>query len=148
MQLKLQHHVSSILIVTVWQENYEWCSLSEAEQERYLDRIRGYRAQVRALVLRLLASHPVHNPVAKSSLHWVLLMGMEHEKIHLETSAVIISQVPIQLIRRNHNFNYKPYYEAVVSEVACPGDAPSNTLVRVPGGTVRLGKEYHEQVYS
>jgi hypothetical protein len=30
---------------------------------------------------------------------WVILMGTEHEKIHLETSTVLIRQLPIKMIK-------------------------------------------------
>lgn len=49
--------------------------------------------QVKQLVLKLLDENPISNPIEKGSLAWILLMGINHEFIHLETSAVIISQV-------------------------------------------------------
>jgi hypothetical protein len=30
---------------------------------------------------------------------WVVLLGIEHERIHLETSAVIMRRVPLEFIR-------------------------------------------------
>lgn len=30
---------------------------------------------------------------------WVLLMGIEHERIHLETSAVIMRRAPLEFMR-------------------------------------------------
>ena len=126
------------------EDNYEWSGLGEEEQSRYLANIREYRQKVKHLVLSLLEANPVSGPIKQGSLHWVLLMGMEHEKIHLETSAVIISQVPIHLIKEKHDFNFRTYHgEHQVAD--CRADAPSNTLVRVPGGEVRLGKDFHEQ---
>jgi hypothetical protein len=57
-----------------------------------------YRKKVRKLVLSLLDRHLVKTPITADNLHWILMMGMEHEKIHLETSAVIIAQVPTDLV--------------------------------------------------
>jgi len=128
----------------ILEDNYEWTPLTDEEKENYLWRIKSYRQQVRELILSMLESTPVQHPITQGSFHWVLLMGMEHEKIHLETSAVIISQVPIDLINRNHQFNFRTYYEEK-SDVECPADAPSNTLVRIPGGEVLMGKDHHEQ---
>jgi hypothetical protein len=31
---------------------------------------------------------------------WVVMLGIEHERIHLETSAVIIRRVPLRLIKQ------------------------------------------------
>jgi len=128
----------------ILEDNYEWTSMSSDERESYLWNIRNYRQQVKDLILDMLDSNAVVNPIKQGSLHWVLLMGMEHEKIHLETSAVIISQIPTDLIRKNHQFNFRTYYDEK-SDVDCPADAPSNTLVRIPGGEVTMGKDHHEK---
>jgi len=128
----------------ILEDNYEWTSMSTDEREIYLSNIRSYRQKVKELILNMLDSNPLVSPVKQGSFHWVLLMGMEHEKIHLETSAVIISQIPTDLIRKNHQFNFRTYYDEK-SDVYCPADAPSNTLVRIPGGEVTMGKDHHEQ---
>ena len=126
------------------EDNYEWSALSDEDKATYLIKIQNYRQKVKQLILRMLDETPVSQPIKQGSFHWVMLMGMEHEKIHLETSAVIISQVPIELIKESHAFNFKTYYGE--NEYAdCKADAPSNTLVRVPGGEVKLGKDFHEQ---
>eukprot|EP00090_Calanus_glacialis_P047225 TRINITY_DN9685_c0_g1_i1.p1 TRINITY_DN9685_c0_g1~~TRINITY_DN9685_c0_g1_i1.p1 ORF type:complete len:1465 (-),score=349.19 TRINITY_DN9685_c0_g1_i1:88-4482(-) len=128
----------------ILEDNYEWTSMSDEEHESYLWKIKSYRQQVKDLILNMLDANPVVHPIAQGSFHWVLLMGFEHEKIHLETSAVIISQVPIDLIKKNHEFNFRTYYDEK-SDVECPADAPSNTLVRIPGGEVTMGKDFYEQ---
>jgi len=127
------------------EENYDWSGLGENELEEYLYRIRTYRDRVKELVLGLIDSHPLSTPITQGSLHWVILMGIEHEKIHLETSAVIISQVPIHLIKKEHSFNFPTYYDDKSHHLICPDDAPTNTLIRVPGGTVMLGRDHHGQ---
>jgi len=128
----------------ILEDNYEWTTMSDEEQGNYLWKIKNYRQQVKELVLDMIDYNPVVNPIIQGSFHWVLLMGMEHEKIHLETSAVIISQVPIDLIKKNHQFNFRTYYNEN-TDVECPVDAPSNTLVRIPGGEVTMGKDFNEK---
>jgi len=128
------------------EDNYEWTSMGPEEQLNYLEMIMQYRERVRQIVLSLLDSKPVSHPIQPNSLHWLILMGIEHEKIHLETSAVIISQVPVELIEKQHNFNFPTYYsQKAYKEVNCPADAPSNTLIRIPGGRVQLGRDHHDQ---
>ena len=149
---RIDPHLESTMSVGVdemsWddllEDNYEWSSMSSEDKLAYLLRIRNYRQKVKDLILAMLEDHPVSNPIRQESFHWVVLMGMEHEKIHLETSAVIISQVPIELIKRNHQFQFKAYYDENLY-ADCPADAPSNTLVRIPGGEVKMGKDFHEQ---
>ena len=75
------------------EDNYEWTAMTRGEQADYLDRIKEYREKVKQVVLGLLDSTPVVQPICPGSFHWVILMGISHECIHLETSAVIISQV-------------------------------------------------------
>ena len=75
------------------EDNYEWTSFGAKEQEEYLAKIFEYRHKVQEMVLGLLDTNPVVHPIVQGSLHWVILMGIEHENIHLETSAVIIAQV-------------------------------------------------------
>ena len=75
------------------EDNYEWTTMTREEQADYLARIKEYREKVKQVVLGLLDSTPVVQPICPGSFHWVILMGISHECIHLETSAVIISQV-------------------------------------------------------
>ena len=43
-------------------------------------------------------------------------------------------QVPINLIKEHHRFTFPTYYSSKnYRELACPADAPSNTLIRIPG---------------
>ena len=126
------------------EDNYEWSDLSDEDKALYLLKIKNYRQKVKHLILEMLDKNPVSQPIKHGSFHWVILMGMEHEKIHLETSAVIISQVPIELIKESHGFNFRTYY-GEHDYADCKAEAPSNTLVRVPGGEVKLGKDFHEQ---
>jgi len=128
------------------EDNYEWTNMTPDEKSSYLGRIRHYREQVKDLVLRLLDTSPIVHPIAQGSLHWVILMGISHECIHLETSACIISQVPLRLLQDQHNFNFPTYYgQKTYREVAFPEDAPSNTLIRIPGGKVKMGRDHHGQ---
>ena len=35
---------------------------------------------------------------------WVILLAIEHERIHLETSAVIIRRLPVNMVREVEGF--------------------------------------------
>ena len=35
---------------------------------------------------------------------WVVILAIEHERIHLETSAVIIRRLPVQMMRKVEEF--------------------------------------------
>ena len=47
--------------------------------------------------------------IPQDSIFWIFLMGIEHENIHLETSCSIIADVPLNLIKRHHSWNYGLY---------------------------------------
>ena len=56
--------------------------------------LRDYRGRVRALVCDFIERMPIELPIHWQSPAWVILMGIEHERIHLETSSVLIRQLP------------------------------------------------------
>ena len=100
----------------------DWPSVSE---------LRAYRNRAKTTILRLLERVPLTLPLRWDSPLWVLPMIINHEDIHLETSAVITRQVPLSALVSNPEFAHCPYTE---------GAAPTNKFVTVPGGVVRLGR--------
>lgn len=77
------------------ESHYDWPSVAETLE---------YRNQVKKVILDVIdeAGGGViknwHNDL------WVLLLGIEHERIHLETSAVIMRRVPLDLIKNVEAF--------------------------------------------
>jgi 5-histidylcysteine sulfoxide synthase/putative 4-mercaptohistidine N1-methyltranferase len=92
--------------------------------------VKLYRDRVRHQVDRLIRSLPLQMPITWDSPFWAILMGIEHERIHLETSSVLIRELPIEMVRPHE------FWE-ICRET---GEAPANELVPVPGGKVVLGK--------
>lgn len=39
---------------------------------------------------------------------WALFMGMEHERIHVETSSVLIRQLPVDMLVKPEGWTYAP----------------------------------------
>ena len=66
--------------------HYDWPTVAE---------LRDYRGRVRALVCDFIERMPIELPIHWQSPAWVILMGIEHERIHLETSSVLIRQLPL-----------------------------------------------------
>ncbi len=71
-------------------ENYDWPKVEE---------VRQYRNQVRTLVCDLIDTMSFSMPIDWESPMWPVVMGIEHERIHLETSSVLIRQLPIASVR-------------------------------------------------
>lgn len=104
-----------------------------------LERMRSYRSKVRSLVSSIIENNSISLvlPIDPSSIWWILLMGLEHSRIHIETSMAILTQMPLEHLKVQMG-----------SEVAFPVadystnrcQVRQNTLVRVSGGKVRAGR--------
>ena len=70
-------------------QNYNWPTVAN---------LREYRHRVREEVLGIIDTMPLTLPVDWNSPAWVILMGIEHERIHLETSSVLIRQLPLEWV--------------------------------------------------
>jgi putative 4-mercaptohistidine N1-methyltranferase len=66
------------------------------------------------------------------------MMGIEHRNIHLETSSVLIRQLPLEDVRVD------PFWKICTKTSA----APDNELLDVTGGRVRLGKSKDSAIYG
>ena len=106
--------------------HYDWPSVSE---------LRDYRGRVRALVCDFIERMPIELPIHWQSPAWVILMGIEHERIHLETSSGLIRQLPLAWVRS------QPQWPACPEARHRRDEVPANTLLPVAGGRVRLGKQ-------
>jgi 5-histidylcysteine sulfoxide synthase/putative 4-mercaptohistidine N1-methyltranferase len=100
--------------------------------------VKAYRNQIRDLVDGVISTQPLQLPIAWDSPFWVIMMGIEHQRIHLETSSVIIRRLPFDMVRQ------LPLWE-ICSE---SGPAPVNALLPVRGGMVELGKGKDHPLYG
>ena len=66
--------------------HYDWPTLAE---------VKAYRDTVRGVVDNIIRSLPLKMPISWDNPFWVILMGIEHQRIHIETSSVIIRRLPI-----------------------------------------------------
>ncbi len=105
--------------------HYQWPSVS---------RLRDYRSRVRTLVEKLINEMPLTLPIGWDSPAWIILMGIEHERIHLETSSVLIRQLPIGEVKP------QPAWPICPDARQQRADVPANRLLDVAGGQVVQGK--------
>lgn len=110
-------------------DNYQWPAIST---------VRSYRDQVKALILTIIETMPLQLPIQKDSLAWIILMGIEHERIHIETSSVIMRMMELRYLDKSNEWQ------------SCNEDrhAPENQLLAVPAQHVRLGKPAHNDTYG
>lgn len=120
-------------------DEMSWDDLDEARYDwPAVKEVRTYRQSVRVAVDRLIRTLPLSLPITWDHPWWVILMGIEHERIHLETSSVLIRQHALKFVKPHPGW-------APCGETA---DAPTNALVQVPGTRVRLGRERGKGVYG
>jgi formylglycine-generating enzyme required for sulfatase activity len=101
--------------------------------------------QVYETVASCISKHPEFDTIRNldKSKFWAVVLGFEHERIHLETSAVLIRELPIDLVQRPEFF--PPYHPSAYTSkfVANPEQGvhyPNNEFLEVDSGDVTLGK--------
>ncbi len=107
---------------------YQWPSLAQTQE---------YRQEVKSRVLELIRTIPFTLPITTQSPMWVILMAIAHERIHIETSSVLIRQTPLS--------HLKP----LAGWPICTehGYAPENELLPIPAGVVIHNKTREDTNY-
>jgi 5-histidylcysteine sulfoxide synthase/putative 4-mercaptohistidine N1-methyltranferase len=134
-------------MMAVGVDEMSWDDLNTAHYEwPAVGTVRRYRAAMRELIDRFIQEMPLELPIRWNSPAWVILMGIEHERIHLETSSVIMRQMPLDELRHG---------AALTAEErrlwgTCPdrGPAPANEWLAVGPRKVRLGKRDDDHTYG
>ncbi|TYC61190.1 5-histidylcysteine sulfoxide synthase [Zoogloea oleivorans] len=116
-----------------------WPSFGEAH---------SYRQQVYITVRQLIETHPDladgHAPITQSHPLWALFMGFDHERIHLETSSVLIRELPLELVGRPAAWPaLHPSAQTGASAAFPPRagqDYPQTRLLDISASQVKIGK--------
>ena len=121
-----------------------WDDLHENDEEIWpsLSEVRDYRNQVYDLVVNLIETHPAfEEPISQDKVTWSIAMAFEHERIHLETSSVLIRELPVELVAKPKNWP-KHFKEISNSQVEpLRGfNFPQNQYIEVEPTSVALGK--------
>lgn len=113
--------------------------------------VHTYRQQVYKVLTDLIRTHPSledhggTKPVSVTWDHpmWALFMGIEHEKIHLETSSVLFREMPISLVQVPDGWSaLHPSARRALQDTK-PQEGvhfPKNEMIPVCGRKVELGK--------
>ena len=96
------------------------------------EQTKAYRDEVKQIVLDLIDCLEFTLPINWDSPMWIILMGIEHENIHIETSSVLLRELDIKFLNDKEIFTY-------VNEAS--NTYPTNELINVKGSTVLLEKD-------
>ncbi|WP_373073325.1 5-histidylcysteine sulfoxide synthase [Sulfurimonas sp.] len=134
---RINENFESIFAVGV--DEMEWDDL---DPSRYkwpeVSQVREYRNKVRERVDKLIKEIDFTLPITWDSDMWIVLMAIEHERIHIETSSVLHRQMPLEFIKEIPEFKTWDDMNSVVY----------NSLVKIPKTHVKLGKEYDDKYYG
>lgn len=126
-------------IFAVGVDEMNWDDLNESNYKwPEVDEVRAYREEVRRVVDELISSMEFSLPIHDDSPMWIVLMGIEHERIHIETSSVLHRQMPLEFVKDVPEFT-------LCQESAA---APKNEMLQVPALHVRLGKSKEHHLYG
>lgn len=111
-------------------KHYPWPSSAQ---------VKAYRDKTRAIVDQFIRTCDVQLPIGWEDPLWMVMMGIEHERIHLETSSVLIRELPLSMV--------KPH--AMWGTICTThGIAPENSLLPVAGGDISLGKSRQDPLFG
>ena len=109
--------------------HYTWPTYEETK---------AYRNEVKQIILDLIDTLSFTMPINWDSSMWIILMGIEHENIHIETSSVLLRELDIKFLKSEEIFTYKN--EAL-------NTYPKNELLEVKGSTITLQKDRTNPIY-
>ncbi|MGF1875237.1 5-histidylcysteine sulfoxide synthase [Photobacterium frigidiphilum] len=134
---RINTHFESMFAIGV--DEMSWDDLDAAHYDwPKVDTVKDYRKKVCSLVNQFIDEMPLSLPITQSDPAWIILMGIEHERIHLETSSVIIRQLPLADVTPHDN--WMPCLD--------DGESPSNSLLSIAGKSMLLGRKDNDQTYG
>lgn len=111
-----------------------------------IELVHEFRKKVYETVCGVIENHPDlevgHGLLDQQHPLWALFMGFEHERIHIETTSVLIRELPVDLVEVPLQWP-SLHPSAHQEEVAVPllgRDFPDNHMVLIDPQTVEIGK--------
>ncbi|MGD1705044.1 5-histidylcysteine sulfoxide synthase [Dapis sp. BLCC M229] len=115
----------------------DWPSVREVVEYR-----RSAYKIVRELIETLPALEDGHPPIAMENPAWALFLAFEHERIHIETSSVLLRELPLSVLRRPE------VWPSLHPSAFAESQAVENKLISVSSKTVSLGKPWQEPYFG
>jgi 5-histidylcysteine sulfoxide synthase len=128
----LKEHVNSHFetLFAVGIDEMTWDAKSDTLKWPTIAEVRQYRTLVRHVVNEMIMSLPMNLPITQEDPFWAIWMGIEHERIHIETSSVLHRQMPLKYISPSDTFPLCPL---------C-GEGNENILIPFENREITLGK--------
>lgn len=135
---RIDPHLESTLAIGV--DEMSWDDLNDGEYEWPTPaEVKAYRDKTRATVEHFIKTCDLSLPISWEDPLWIIMMGIEHERIHLETSSVLMRELPLDMVQSH------PFWSNICKE---SNEAPTNQLLPVTGGEVVIGKDKNDPLYG
>ena len=112
------------------ESSYDWPSPAE---------VKAHRDKTREIVDQFIRECDFTMPIDWNSPMWIVMMGIEHERIHLETTSMLIRELPLEMVKPHKIWSY------ICRETGMP---PANELLPIAGGVVEMGKSRTNPLYG
>lgn len=123
-------------------DEMSWDDMSKNEMNwPDVSTVHAYRKSVYNVVVDLIKTHPDLEKVGACKMDspwWALWMGIEHEKIHFETSSVLIRELPVEYLET------PKYWPALHPSKNDANKIVENEWMQKKGELVFLGKKKEE----
>lgn len=103
-----------------------------------VDEVRNYRVEVYDLVIDVIEQIDIPDQITCDHPLWALHMGIEHDRIHFETSSVLIRQLNVEWVDKPAHWNYAP----------TSGGNVNNEWIQFDSGIAQLGKQEPSELYG
>lgn len=104
-----------------------------------VEEVREYRKTIYHIVHQVIDQIEVKDlPITPDSPLWSIMMTIEHDRIHFETSSVLIRQLDVNLVERPADWDYAPTL----------GYAAKNEWIEMAGGKVKIGKPDDSDIFG
>ena len=106
------------------------------------DDVMEYRKKAYQLITKIILENDelFNKKVDQENPLWAILMSFEHERIHLETSSVIIRELGIESVQYPKMFERYNYLDGTNKNPQVQIDYPKNELIEVKETKCQIGK--------
>uniref|UniRef100_A0AAV1VGB5 Sulfatase-modifying factor enzyme domain-containing protein n=1 Tax=Peronospora matthiolae TaxID=2874970 RepID=A0AAV1VGB5_9STRA len=141
-------------IFEVGVDEMRWDDMSKNEMQwPHAAEVLAYRRQVYERVRNVIETHPDlepgHEPITEDQPLWALMMALEHERIHQETTSMLMLEHPVEFFQSTallpdyHESVSSPRTKDMTAAARHPVagvDYPENEFLDVAASNVLLGK--------
>jgi 5-histidylcysteine sulfoxide synthase len=103
-----------------------------------VEQVWQYRTKIYQRIGDVINSLKINFPIDQNHPLWALMMAIEHQRIHIDTSSMLIRQLPINQLKRSENWHYAPTFKGKIEP----------KMIEIDGGTVILGKPKDFPLYG